>query len=115
MKIREIFEDYESSDSLRVNLTGILSQIRGRIEDTGANKTISLDALLNKLQDAGITLSKRQFIDMIDDVPLKKIIANVSGNKVVFMGQSDDEETDSLDPEQSTKTLEKMAKRASKD
>lgn len=114
VKIRELFEDYESSDSLRVNLTGILSQIRGRIEDTGADKTISLDALLSKLNDAGFPLSARQFIEMSKEEPLNKIIANVSSHRVVFMGQSDDE-SDALDPEQSTKTLEKMAKRAAKD
>lgn len=114
MKIRELFEDYESSDSLRVNLTGILSQIRGRIEDTGADKTISLDALLSKLNDAGFPLSARQFIEMSKEEPLNKIIANVSSHRVVFMGQADDE-SDALDPEQSTNTLEKMAKRAAKD
>jgi hypothetical protein len=105
----------EDAESIKVKLTGALSQIRGRIEDTNAQSKMSVKALRSKLRDVGIRISTSQLKDMIDDEPLKNIIANANNGEVVFLGQDEDsDDMDSIDPDQSTDTLEKMAKRASK-
>jgi len=113
VKIRELLEGVDSDNVEQSRLTSILSQIHGRLEDTGAKSKISLTALLKKLSDGGVNLTAKQFRDMVEEEPLKNLIANVSGDQVVFLGQSKDK-SDSMDPDQSTHTLEKMAKRAEK-
>lgn len=111
MKIRELFESNDNSEEIK--LLGALEQVRGRIKDTGATSKISLEALLASLSKLGINLDEKQFREMSAQEPLKNIIANVAGDKVVFIGQSDSD-TDALDTDNTSSTLEKMAKRAAK-
>lgn len=96
-------------------LTGIISQILSRIEDTGFKKEYSLKSLLNTLSEKGYDIDREEFMDMIKNPPLKNIIANVKGNTVVFKG-AEQETDDSLavDQDETSDTLEKMAKRAEK-
>lgn len=114
VRLREFAGKSDDAESIKVRLTGALSQIRGRIEDTNAKSKLTVTALLNMLREVGIRISAKQLTDMIDNEPLKNIIANTNDGKVVFLGQDSDSDTESLDPDQSTATLEKMAKRASK-
>lgn len=105
--------EFETDDHDLVKLTGIVSQIHNRIKDTGYDKKFSLEALLNILRDRELDITPEQFIEMSQNSPLKNIIANVSGNSIVFKGESD-VSTDVEKPDETTSTLEKMAKRAAK-
>lgn len=111
MKIREIFED-KSADDLSLKLSAAVNQIAGRVIDTGSNTAMSLTALVNMLADMGLNISEKQFREMVVNPPLKNTVASVEGDKVTFIGQRKD--TNSVvKPDQTTATLEKMAKRAS--
>lgn len=110
MKIIELLED-TSTESLLIKLSAALNQIGSRVIDTGANSKMSLTALLNILNGMGIYITDREFRDLVAAPPVNSIIANIEGDKVTFMGQRKDT-SDSVKPEQSTATLEKMAKRA---
>jgi len=115
VRLRE-FTISEEDDSLRVNLTGLVSQLLGRIQDTGTKKSFSLTAFLNLLSKHGIPIDEEQLRDMVKEEPLKNLIANVKGDKIIFKGGSEDDtgEDASLEPEDTTDTLKKMANRASK-
>ena len=107
--------EFADDDSLRVKLTGSISQLIGRIRDTNTEKSYSLKALLSRLADQGISLGEDQFKDMVKNEPLKNLIANVKGDKVIFKGEEDSGDSDSaIEPDDSTSTLKSMAKRASK-
>ena len=111
MRLYEFVED----DSLRVKLTGSVSQLIGRIRDTNTDKPYSLKALLTRLADDGISVSEEQFRQMIKNAPLKNLVANVKGDKVIFKGSGDTGEDDSaIEPDDTTGTLKKMANRATK-
>lgn len=110
MKIREIFED-KSADDLSLKLSAAVNQIAGRIIDTGSNSKMSLTSLLNILNSMGINVSEQQFREMVTNPPLKNTIASVEGDKVTFIGQRKDTNK-AIKPDQTTATLEKMAKRA---
>lgn len=99
-------------NSLQVKLVGIITQLHGRIVDTGTHKPYSLTALLNLLKENGINLSPSQFREMTQSPPLSNLIANVKGNDVIFMGQNDVESSEVEAPDASTDTLDRMAKRA---
>jgi hypothetical protein len=107
------FADTNDDNSLRVKLTGIVSQLIGRLGDTNTKNPYSLKALLTTLNSNGISVSPEQFRNMIEEEPLKNLIANVQGDNVVFKGQSSsDSEVEA--PDDSTSTLKKMANRAEK-
>lgn len=112
MKIRELLED-KSDDDLSLRLSAILNQIASRVIDTGSDSRMSLTALLNKLSEFGINITDQQFRDMVDNEPLNNVIADIKGDDVTFIGQRKDT-TKAVKPDQSTATLEKMAKRAEK-
>lgn len=113
MRISELLEDRSPVD-LSLKLSGALHQIAGRVVDTGASSPLSLTALLNKLGSMGIYITDDQFRDMASRPPLDAIIANVAGDSVTFIGQRKDagEPGGSVDVSTTSKTLDKMAKRA---
>jgi hypothetical protein len=104
--------EFESDDPLRVKLTAVVSQLRGRLEDTAAKKPFSTDALLDMLRDEDIEVSKDDLFDMIKEPPLKNLIKNISGNKVIFKGQRDSDKKSDSDKDDNKDTVEKMAKSA---
>lgn len=108
MRLREF-----DTDNLKVRLTGIIGQVHSRIKDEGYKKEFSLESLLNILNSKDINIDRNDFIDMIQNEPLKNMISNVKGDRVIFKGESDSD-TDAEAPDRSTDTLEKMAKRAAK-
>lgn len=110
MKITELLEDKSKKDLL-IKLSAALNQIGSRVIDTGANSKMSLTALIKILNSMGIHITDKEFRDMVTVPPVSSVIAGVEGDKVTFIGQRPDT-NDAVKPEQSTATLEKMAKRA---
>lgn len=115
-KVRLFEFDTSSVDdnSMRIKLTGIISQIHAKSKDQGFKKPYSLTALLNILSDAGIPLDEEQFREMVKEDPLKNLISNIKGNKVIFKGDADSDDSEMEEPDADTNVLDKMAKRASK-
>ena len=114
MRLFEFAEEGTADDnSLEVEITAIVSQMLSRMKDTGTDHPISLKALLSKLSDADINISEEQFREMINAEPLSNLVANVQNGNVIFKGEPETS-TDAFEPEQSTKTLKSMAKRAQK-
>lgn len=113
MKIFEILKESDVSDNaLPVKLTAIVSQIHSSSRDQGFKKPFSLKAMLNKLRDNDISLSAQQFREMIEEDPLKNLIANVKGDDIIFKGDKDSSNDELETPDANTNTLDKMAKRA---
>lgn len=113
MRSAEFIVEGIEDDSMSVKLTGIISQLHGRLKDTATKKPFSLTALINLLRSQGISVSEDQFREMIKNPPLSNLIADVKGNDVIFMGD-DNPQSDMENPDQTTDTLEKMSRRASK-
>lgn len=111
MRIVELLEDRSDAD-LSLKLSGVLHQMAGRVIDTGADSPLSLTALINKLSSMGIYVTDDQFRDMASKPPLNAIIANVSGDNVTFIGQRKDSSSGAVVVSTTSKTLDKMAKRA---
>ena len=106
-----LLREFEDQNPLRVKLTGILSQLRSRAKDTGANEPYSLDALIHKLRDADIHLDAQELRDISEEPPLDNLLT-IKGNKVLWKGL--DSNAQEVDQEKQDKTLDSMAKRAAK-
>lgn len=108
MRLYEFAEDPQ-----RVKLSAIVSQLRARMRDTGAKKPFSVKSLLDILAKQGLHFDREQLESMITQEPLVNLIANLEGDNVIFKGQPSSGST-AEQPDASTDTLEKMAKRAEK-
>lgn len=116
-----ICEVVNRADPLRAKLIGVVNQLKARQEDMDAEDTMTVKALLNRLESNGISVDRGQLFDMIKNDPLKSIIRSIEGNTVHFVGskastKSEEEVEDAAaeDDKETQDTLDAMAKSATK-
>jgi hypothetical protein len=105
--------ELEVDPSLSAKLVAVTDQLKTDLEDGKLNFGMSTDQLLDYFQDYDIILDVTDLYNMIQVPPLKQVIKNIQGDKVVFKGQSDDSENPNQESEQE-KTVAQMAKNAMK-
>jgi hypothetical protein len=106
---------FEFQDSVDTQKLAALSQfLLARADDTGAKKTISVDAFLKIANDQGISLTREGLIDLSQRPPLSNLIQTVQGDEIVFQGAEGEQVTDTMTVDQARKTVDTMAKRAAK-
>lgn len=114
MRVYELFEaDFDNDDPLRVATTAALAQIKAGIDDSAYKGKFTVKALLEKLQDNGVKITHAQLLDIVKEEPWSNMIASVQGDKVMFKGEPD-EHSGSEEPDETSSTMDKMAKRAAK-
>lgn len=105
MLIREV------TDVNNEKLVALGQFLIGRADDTGAKKSISIDAFVNMAQSMGINISDANIRDVAEQPPLNNIIVNITDDNVVFTG-ANSASADTMTVDQARNTVEKMAKRA---
>ena len=90
------------SDQLKSDLD------RGKIDP----ESWDVDKLLNYFHKYDVIIGKEDLISMIQKDPLKQVIKNIQGDKVVFKGH--EEEKVSTEPDKSDEVVKSMAKKAMK-
>lgn len=115
MILYELFEakDFEEDDPLRVATTAALAQIKADIDDSAYKGKFTVKALLKKLQDNGVKITHAQLLEIVKEEPWSNMISSLKGDKVMFKGEPD-EHSDSEEPDDTSGTMDKMAKRAAK-
>ena len=101
----------EVTDVSQEKLVALGQFLIGRAGDTGAKKSISIDAFVNMAQSMGINISKNNIRDIAEKEPLNNIIVNITNDEVIFAG-ANSASADTMTVDQAEKTVEKMAKRA---
>lgn len=107
-------ELYDSDKDIAEKIVVISDQLKSDYENKKIKKPWTLSELLGYFSKFGVTLDKTDLYSMIKNPPLKNVIKNIQGDKVVFKG--DKTEKNALPPETSDqkKTVAKMAKHALK-
>lgn len=105
--------DFDDDNPLRVATTAALSQIKADIEDSAYKKKFTVKALLKKLRDNDVRISHEQLLDLVKEEPWSNLITNVKGDSVKFKGDPDTH-SGSEEPDDTSDTMDKMAKRAAK-
>ena len=105
--------EFESDPGIGAKLVAVTDQLKTDLEDGKLNFGMTTDQLLDYFQDYDIILDVTDLYNMIQVPPLKQVINNIQGDKVVFKGQSDDSDNPEQDTEQE-KTVAQMAKNAMK-
>lgn len=102
--------EFDGSNVENNTLIAIINQLQQDL-DAGEIKDFTVDDLLNYFQLYDIILDVNDLYNMITVPPLKNIISNIEGDKVVFKGQDSPDSPD-MPADKDKKTVEKMAKRA---
>ena len=105
--------DYDQDDPLRIATTAALSRIKADIEDSAYKSKFTVKALLKKLKDNGVRISHEQLLDLVKEEPWSNLISNVKGDSVKFKG-APGTYSGSEAPDETSDTMDKMAKRAAK-
>jgi hypothetical protein len=115
VKLYELFEsdDFENDDPVRVATTAVLSQLKADIDDSAYKGKFTVKALLSKLHDNGVKISHERLLELVKEEPWSNLISNVKGDDVKFKGEPD-EHSGSEEPDDTSSTLDSMAKRAAK-
>ena len=101
----------EVTDVSQEKLVALGQFLIGRAGDTGAKKSISIDAFVNMAQSMGINVNKDSLRDLAEKQPLDNVIVNITDDEVIFTG-ANSTSSDTMTVDQAEKTVEKMAKRA---
>lgn len=114
MKIRELLtERADPVSDKALKISAVLSQLKSKLEDEHSQKPLTVKTVLHALEAEDINITVDTFLDMIKKPPLKNLVADANRHSVTFIGHDiDSTDTEALKPEQTTKTLEKMADRA---
>lgn len=105
MLIREV------TDVSQEKLVALGQFLIGRAGDTGAKKSISIEAFVNMAQSMGINVNKDSLRDLAEKQPLNNVIVNITDDEVIFTG-ANNASSDTMTVDQAEKTVEKMAKNA---
>ena len=99
---------WEFEDALVTKIVTVSDQLKSDLDSGKIQGNWTLDQLLNYFQDYDIILDPDDLYNMIQKEPLKKVIANIQGDEVVWKGM----ETPETPTDQNQKVVKQMAQRA---
>ena len=103
---------YEFAGSpLLVRLVATTSQLKSEIDSGKAHSDWTVPELLQYYRDNDIVIDKSDLYTMIKKPPLNQSIENIQGDKVIFKGQTPEQEAGS---NENQKIVQQMAKNATK-
>jgi hypothetical protein len=106
--------EFDQDSTLVSKIVALTNQLEQDVEDGKIGNDYTVDQLLDYFQNYDVILDVKDLYNMIRVPPLKSVIKNIQGDKVVFVGQ---EEKAAAEKPQSTdgdKVVKQMAQRAMK-
>lgn len=115
MKIIELLESVEDNQQQLI-LLAALTELAGRIEDTGGSNKIRMDVLLRLLGKMGVhTISAKELMDMKEMDQLPDVIDDVSMHEITFnVGDDTSNHISSDSDDKQDHIVKNMAKKAIK-
>lgn len=100
------------TDPFVTKLVAVSDQLKTDLEDGETNSEMTVDQLLKYLQKYDIVLDKIDLYNMIKKPPLKNLIDNIQGKKVIFKGFGSTENPE--DDSEEKNVVKSMAAKAAK-
>ena len=106
--------EFDQSGALVAKIVALTNQLEQDLEDGKIGTDYTVDQLLDYFQKYDVILDVNDLYNMIKVPPLKNIIKNIQGDKVVFVGQEETSQKYNAPAGDNKKTVAQMAKRAMK-
>lgn len=101
--------EFTGPDPMVTKLVAVSDQLKSDLEKNEANSNMMVPEFLQYLKKFDIIVDKTDLYDMIKKMPLKNLITNIQGDKIVFKGFGTPE---APPEEESQKVVAGMAKQA---
>lgn len=106
--------EFDQDSAQVAKIVALTSQLQQDLDDGEIGTDFTVDELLDYFQKYDVILDVNDLYNMIKVQPLKGLISNIEGDKVVFKGHAgEDSELDAPEDE-NKKTVANMAKSAMK-
>jgi hypothetical protein len=100
--------EFDPSRSLNMKIVAITDQLKNDLNSGKITPDMTLDQLITYYQKYGIHLSPDNLYTMIKTDPMKDVIKNIQGNKIIFKGLEPDGRQL---PDENQKIVQQMAKK----
>lgn len=104
--------EFDQPDPLVTKLIAVSDQLHTDLDDEKTQANMTVDKLLQYFQKYDIVLDQSDLYNMIKKPPLKNLISNIEGDKVIFKGFGEPEGEDR--PDEKRKMIKAMAAKAAK-
>jgi hypothetical protein len=101
--------EFAGPDPMVTKLVAVTDQLKSDLEKGEADPNMTLPNFLQYLKKFDIIIDKTDLYDMIKKMPLKNLISNIQGDKIIFKGFGKPE---APPDEESKKIVAGMAKQA---
>ena len=105
--------EFDQDSALVSKIVALTNQLEQDLEDGRIGTDYTVDQLLDYFQNYDVILDVQDLYNMIKVPPLKTVIKNIQGDKVVFVGQ-EEKSTEKPEGGDSEKVVKQMAQRAMK-
>lgn len=78
--------EFAGPDPMVTKLVAVSDQLKADLENGKADPNMSLPDFLQYLKKFDIIVDKTDLYDMIKKLPLKNLITNIQGDKIIFKG-----------------------------
>jgi hypothetical protein len=78
--------EFAGPNPMVTKLVAVADQLKSDLEKGEADSNMSLPDFLQYLKKYDIILDKTDLYDMIKQLPLKNLISNIQGDRIVFKG-----------------------------
>ncbi len=104
--------EFDQDSALVSKIVALTNQLEQDLEDGKIGNDYTVDQLLDYFQNYDVILDVNDLYNMIRVPPLKSVIKNIQGDKVVFVGQEETKKKYDTAAGDDKKTVAAMAKRA---
>ena len=106
--------EFDQDRALISKIVALTNQLEQDLEDGTIGDDYTVDHLLDYFQKYDVILDVNDLYNMIKVPPLKTVIKNIQGDKVIFVGQEEPNKKYDAPAGDDKKTVATMAKRAMK-
>ena len=106
--------EFDQDSALVSKIVALTNQLEQDLDDGRIGTDYTVDQLLDYFQNYDVILDVQDLYNMIKVPPLKTVIKNIQGDKVVFVGQEETKKKYDTSAGDDKKTVAAMAKRAMK-
>lgn len=103
--------EFDETDPYATKIIAVVDQLKQDLETGKIKHDWNVDKLLRYFKQYDVNLDVTDLYTMIEKPPLRKVISNIQGDKVVFKGH---EPQPDMDKSKNEKTVKTMAKKAAK-
>jgi hypothetical protein len=103
--------EFDENSATVAKIVALTNQLEQELEDGEIPSEFSLDDLIDYFREYDVILDAQDLYNMIKQPPLKALIKNIQGDKIVFKGQSS---TVAPPEDENKKVVSQMAQNAMK-